>query len=152
MPFSDGLSCPVYSRGQTPGAFGFIGTQYRAQVILRLPRDVSASYPGTAETYSGCFTRARYVEGRLFRGNSFFPQPFHLPRVAQRANDIRLIPELCQIVPDSVFAGLSSGDFLFVDSRTPSNWVQCHPHLSRHHSSPGARRIHSYPLPHGFAE
>jgi hypothetical protein len=39
------------------------------------------------------------------------------PASRHRANDIRLIPEVCQTVPASVFAGVSSGDFLFVDSR-----------------------------------
>jgi hypothetical protein len=43
-------------------------------------------------------------------------EPFPSPALRQRTNDIRLIPELCQTVPSSVFTGLSSGDFLFVDS------------------------------------
>ena len=42
-------------------------------------------------------------------------EPF--PSAALRqTKSIRLIPELCQTVPASVFAGLSSGDLLFIDS------------------------------------
>jgi Methyltransferase domain len=43
-------------------------------------------------------------------------EPFPSAALRQRTKDIRLIPELCQTVPASVFAGLSAGDFLFVDS------------------------------------
>ena len=43
-------------------------------------------------------------------------EPFPSAALRQKTDDIRLIPELCQTVPASVFAGLSSGDFLFVDS------------------------------------
>jgi hypothetical protein len=42
-------------------------------------------------------------------------EPFPSPAL-QRTKDIQLIPELCQTVPASVFAALSSGDFLFIDS------------------------------------
>jgi predicted O-methyltransferase YrrM len=43
-------------------------------------------------------------------------EPYPSAALRQRTNDIRLITELCQTVPASVFAGLSGGDFLFVDS------------------------------------
>ncbi len=43
-------------------------------------------------------------------------EPYPSAALRQRTNNIRLIPELCQTVSASVFAGLSAGDFLFVDS------------------------------------
>ena len=43
-------------------------------------------------------------------------EPYPSAALRQRTKDIRLIPELCQTVPAAVFAGLSTGDFLFVDS------------------------------------
>jgi len=43
-------------------------------------------------------------------------EPFPSSARRQKTNHIRLIPELCQTVPASVFAGLAAGDFLFVDS------------------------------------
>lgn len=43
-------------------------------------------------------------------------EPFPSAALRQRTTEIHLIPELCQSVPASVFAGLSAGDFLFVDS------------------------------------
>ena len=42
-------------------------------------------------------------------------EPFPSAALRQLGPDIRLIPELCQLVPSSVFAALSPGDLLFVD-------------------------------------
>jgi predicted O-methyltransferase YrrM len=43
-------------------------------------------------------------------------EPYPSSALGQLKGEIRLIPELCQTVSPSVFAGLSSGDLLFVDS------------------------------------
>ena len=51
-------------------------------------------------------------------------EPFPSAALRQRTTEIHLIPELCQSVPASVFAGLSAGDFLFVDSSHAVNWIR----------------------------
>jgi hypothetical protein len=43
-------------------------------------------------------------------------EPFPSAALRRLKADVRLIPELCQTIPPPVFAGLSSGDLLFVDS------------------------------------
>lgn len=73
------------------------------------------------EIGSGVSTMCMLHAAEMDRASGGMPEitciePFPSAALRQRAKDIRLIPELCQTVPASVFAGLSAGDFLFVDS------------------------------------
>ena len=73
------------------------------------------------EIGSGVSTRCMLYAAEMNRAEGA-PQPDitcvePFPSAALRqTKSIRLVPELCQTVPASVFAGLSSGDLLFVDS------------------------------------